>query len=141
VAYAMREKRCAYTRRKYRGFLHFGPEDAKFLEAAHQNTVAKELYRIPVQFRLEHFEGGLGGIGAGFEGTWGSKTYRLHLEDKLIDRAGLGSKFTPVTHRHRPCNYNAHQEVETEHFGIWKQTIGRIIIPFAARINEQDLWK
>jgi hypothetical protein len=127
VAYAMREKRCAYTRRKYRGFLHFGPEDAKFLEAAHQNTVAKELYRIPVQFRLE--------------GTWGSKTYRLHLEDKLIDRAGLGSKFTPVTHRHRPCNYNAHQEVETEHFGIWKQTIGRIIIPFAARINEQDLWK
>jgi hypothetical protein len=137
----MREKRCAYTRRKYRGFLHFGPEDAKFLEAAHQNTVAKELYRIPVQFRLEHFEGGLGGIGAGFEGTWGSKTYRLHLEDKLIDPAGLGSKFTPVTHRHRPCNYNAHQEVETEHFGIWKQTIGRIIIPFAARINEQDLWK
>ena len=105
VAYAMREKRCTYTGRKYCGFLRLGPKDAEFLEAAHQNTVAKELHGIPVQFRLEHFEGGLKEIGASFEGTQGSKTYRLHLEDELIDRTGLGSKFTSVTHRHRPCNY------------------------------------
>lgn len=107
VAYAMREKRCAYTRRKYCGFLGLRPKDAEFLEAAHQNTVAKELHRIPVQFRLEHLEGCLGEIGASFEGTRGSKTHRLHLEDKLVDRTGLRSKFTPVTHRHRPCNYKA----------------------------------
>jgi hypothetical protein len=48
VAYAMREKRCAYTGRKYSGFLRLGPKDAEFLEAAHKNTVAKELHRIPV---------------------------------------------------------------------------------------------
>ena len=105
VAYAMREKRCAYTGPKYCDFLRIGPKDAEFLEAAHQNTVAKELHRIPVQFRFEHFEGGLGEIGASFEGTRESKTYRLHLESELVDRAGFGSKFTPVTHRHRPCNY------------------------------------
>jgi hypothetical protein len=107
VAYAMREKRCAYTGRKYCGFLRLSPKDAEFLEAAHQNTVAKELHRIPVQFRLEHFKRGLGDIGASFEGTQESKTYRLHLENELVDRAGLRSKFTPVTHRHRPCNYKA----------------------------------
>jgi hypothetical protein len=107
VAYAMREKRCAYTRRKYCGFLRPSSKDAEFLEAAHQNTVAKKLHRIPVQFRLEYFEGGLGEIGASFDGTLGSKTYHLHLEDELVDRTGLGSEFTPVAHRHRPCNYKA----------------------------------
>jgi hypothetical protein len=44
----MREKRRAYPGRKYYGFLRLGSKDAEFLEAAHQNTVAKELHRIPV---------------------------------------------------------------------------------------------
>ena len=104
VAYAMREKCCTYSGRKYCGFLRPGSENSEFLETAHENTVAKKLHRVPVQFRFEYFEGGLEEIGASFGGTLGSRTYCLHLEDKLVDHTGLGSEFTSVTYGHRPCN-------------------------------------
>ena len=65
----MRKKRRAYTGREYYGFFRLGPEDAKFLEAAHQNAVTKELHCVPVQSRLERLERSLGEVGTSCGGT------------------------------------------------------------------------
>jgi hypothetical protein len=106
VAYAMRKKSRAYTRCEYCTFLGLGPEYAEFLEAMYQNAVAKQLHRVPVQFRLERLEGGLVEVRVSCEREPPrSRTYRLHLKDDLVDCAGLRGKFTPVTHGHCPCNY------------------------------------
>ena len=74
MAYTVREKRRAYTRRKYCGFIRLGPEDAKFLETAHQDAVTKKLHRVPVQSRLECLEGDLEKVGVSCMGTGTGQT-------------------------------------------------------------------
>jgi hypothetical protein len=67
VAYAVREERRTHTGRKQCGLIRLSPEDAEFLEASNEYAVTKELHCIPVQTRLEHFDGGLKEVGTSRE--------------------------------------------------------------------------